>query len=187
MEADGITLVQVSNEESGVDDFAVSPVDSAVAFITRNQLFLVDKDGKNPRLVADDSQLPEDKKGTYEHGIIVNPVFSPDGQTLAYGLDGLHLYDLATGEDTHVLENMGNLTRYLNFNPYGRDASAWVASKTGSIIGTRNETGIVHMRRGAHVVSVMTKGGKDKRWTPDNEGTLAVARMSKAVNDYFGG
>ena len=86
-----------------------------------------------------------------------------------------------------IQKNMGNLTRYMSFNPFGRDDQAWVASKTGSIVGVRNETGIIHTRRGAHVVSVMTKGGTDKRWTPDNEGTLAVARMSKAVNDYFWG
>ncbi len=84
-----------------------------------------------------------------------------------------------------IQKNMGNLTRYMNFNPFGRDDKAWVASKTGSITGVRNETGIIHTRRGAHVVSVMTKGGKDKRWTPDNEGTVAVAKTSKAVNDYF--
>ncbi len=86
-----------------------------------------------------------------------------------------------------IQKNMGNLTRYMNFNPFGRDDKAWVASKTGSITGVRNETGIIHTRRGAHVVSVMTKNGKDRKWTPDNEGTLAVAKMSKAVNDYFWG
>ena len=84
-----------------------------------------------------------------------------------------------------IQKNMGNLTRYLNFNPYGRDAQAWVASKTGSITGTRNETGIIHTRRGAHVVAVMTKGCKDKRWTPDNEGTVAVARVSEALYQRF--
>ncbi|MBI1802181.1 MAG: serine hydrolase [Chloroflexi bacterium] len=84
-----------------------------------------------------------------------------------------------------VQKNMGNLTRYIAFNPYGRDQTAWVASKTGSINGVRNETGILHSRRGAHVVSVMTKRCTDKRWTPDNEGTVAVAKMSKAIADHF--
>jgi len=31
----------------------------------------------------------------------------------------------------------------------------------------------------------MTKGCKDKQWTPDNEGTLAVARVSQGIYDYF--
>ncbi len=86
-----------------------------------------------------------------------------------------------------VQKNMGNLTRYMNFNPYGRDKDAWVVSKTGSIVGVRNETGIIHTKRHAYVVAVMTKGCKDKQWTPDNEGTITVAKVSKAVNDYFHG
>jgi len=86
-----------------------------------------------------------------------------------------------------VQKYMGNLTRYLRFNPYARASQDWVASKTGSILGVRNETGIIHTRRGAHVISVMTKGCKDKKWTPDNEGTLAVAKVSRAINRYFHG
>jgi len=86
-----------------------------------------------------------------------------------------------------VQKYMGNLTRYLRFNPYARASQDWVASKTGSILGVRNETGILHTRRGAHVISVMTKGCKDKKWTPDNEGTLAVAKVSRAINRYFHG
>jgi hypothetical protein len=62
-----------------------------------------------------------------------------------------------------------------------------VASKTGSILGVRNETGLIHTRRGAHVIAVMTKGCKDKRWTPDNEGTLTVAKVSREIYDYFYG
>ena len=84
-----------------------------------------------------------------------------------------------------VQKYMGNLTRYVPFNPWARGSQEWVASKTGSILGVRNETGIIHTRRGAHVISVMTKGCKDKQWTPDNEGTLAVARVSQGIYDYF--
>ena len=84
-----------------------------------------------------------------------------------------------------IQKNMGNLTRYMNFNPFGTDKRSWVASKTGSIDGTRNETGIIHTKDSAHVLSVMTKECKDKQWTPENEATLAVAKISKAVNEAF--
>jgi hypothetical protein len=106
MQADGITTGQVTDEEAGVDSFAVSPLDGGLAFVTANQLFLMDGDGTDRRLIADDSQLDEDEKGTYFYGLIGAPVFSPDGQTLAYALDGLHLYDLAI-EDS--CSNLGNL------------------------------------------------------------------------------
>jgi beta-lactamase class A len=84
-----------------------------------------------------------------------------------------------------IQKNMGNLTRYMPFNPFANDKQAWVASKTGSITGTRNETGIIHTKTTAHVVSVMSKDCKDERWTPDNEATVAVAKISKAVADVF--
>jgi beta-lactamase class A len=84
-----------------------------------------------------------------------------------------------------IQKNMGNLTRYMNFNPFGNDKQAWVASKTGSITGTRNETGIIHTKDSAHIVSVMSKDCTDERWTPDNEATVAVAKISKAVDKAF--
>ena len=84
-----------------------------------------------------------------------------------------------------VQKQMGNLTRYLDFNPGGRDKQAWVASKTGGVKGVRTECGIVHDRRGAHIIAVMTKGCPDLRWTPDNEGVTAIARISAAVYRHF--
>jgi len=84
-----------------------------------------------------------------------------------------------------IQKNMGNLTRFMSFNPYDDDKQVWVASKTGSITGVRNETGLIHTQDGAHVTAVMTKDCKDEKWTPDNEGTLAVAKLSKAVADHF--
>ena len=36
---------------------------------------------------------------------IVHPVFSLNGETIAYGYRGLNFYALATGVSNHVLEN----------------------------------------------------------------------------------
>jgi Tol biopolymer transport system component len=109
LEADGFTTVQITDETAGVQDFAVSPADGSLAFVSNNQLFLVDGDGENRRLVADDSQVDKEGEDYSFRGFIEAPVFSPDGRTLAYAFDGLHLYNLASGEDEHVLTNLGNL------------------------------------------------------------------------------
>jgi beta-lactamase class A len=107
-------------------------------------------------------------------------------------MSNLYAGRLLSDENTQAMLNimrvqkyMGNLTRYIPFNPWARASQDWVASKTGSILGVRNETGILHTRRGAHVISVMTKGCKDKKWTADNEGTLAVAEVSRGIYDHF--
>ncbi|HLC05451.1 MAG TPA: hypothetical protein VJK02_20635 [Anaerolineales bacterium] len=109
LEADGVTTRQITYVEAGVHDFAVSPADGSLAFVSNNQLFLVDGDGENRRLIADDSQVDKEREDYAFRGLIEAPVFSPDGRTLAYAFDGLHLHDVASGEDEHVLTNLGNL------------------------------------------------------------------------------
>jgi Tol biopolymer transport system component len=37
--------------------------------------------------------------------VINSPVFSPDGQTLAYGYKGLNIYNISTGASDLVMEN----------------------------------------------------------------------------------
>jgi Tol biopolymer transport system component len=109
LEADGVTKRQITDEAGGVDDFAVSRADGSLAFIRDNQLFLQDGKGGNRRRIADDSQVDRTSEELVFRGFIEAPEFSPDGQTLAYAFDGLHLYDITSGEDSHVLTNLGNL------------------------------------------------------------------------------
>ncbi len=109
LEADGLTRLQITHESAGVEKFAVSAADGSLAFVVDTRLFLVGGDGENRRLIADGHQVDPSLEDYVFHGLIGQVVFSPDGRTLAYSFDGLHLYDLATGEDEHVLTNLGNL------------------------------------------------------------------------------
>jgi Tol biopolymer transport system component len=109
LDADGETSVQVTHEELGVQEFAVSPADGGLAIVSNNQLFLMDAAGENRLLIADESHVDRHVDDPGFTTAVTSPVFSPDGQTLAYALDGLHLYDLATGQDDHVLFDLGNL------------------------------------------------------------------------------
>jgi Tol biopolymer transport system component len=107
--ADGVTTEQMTDEAGEWMTSAVSPADGSLALITDNRLFLQDGDGKDRRLVADASQVDITSEDYVFRGLVESPVFSPDGRTLAYAFDGLHLYNLASGEDAHVLTNLGNL------------------------------------------------------------------------------
>lgn len=109
LEADGFTTVQLTDEPGGVDDFAVSRADGSLAVVSDNRLVLQDIEGTGRRIVADASQVEETIEDYVFRGFVESPEFSPDGRTLAYAFDGLHLYDVETGQDAHVLSNLGNL------------------------------------------------------------------------------
>ena len=98
MERDGKTRTQLTFEPVNVWDFDVSGADGSLAYETNNQLVLIHADGSNRRVVAENPPNP-DIRAFY------NPVFSPDGQTLAFAHNGLNLYSIATGTSSLVLTN----------------------------------------------------------------------------------
>lgn len=108
LERDGITRKQITEEPLGVGNFAVSSKGD-VAYITNNKLFIMDAKGRNRQMIADGDMVIATGEETYFNKIIQKPSFSPNGKTLAYGLNGIHLYKVSTGKDEQVLVNFGNL------------------------------------------------------------------------------
>ena len=56
-----------------------------------------------------------------------------------------------------------------------------IASKTGSLNATRSDVAIVAGKTGPIVMAIYTYDNADQGWSVDNEGELAVAKISKAV------
>jgi Tol biopolymer transport system component len=109
IEKDGKTIQQVTSEPVNVGNYGVSPADGSVAYVVNNQIVLVNADGSNRRMLVDGGAVDENNPFVNR---ISNPVFSPDGKTLAYGHQGLNFYSLPTGANTRAIENqvkdMGN-------------------------------------------------------------------------------
>jgi beta-lactamase class A len=62
---------------------------------------------------------------------------------------------------------------------------AWrVASKNGSVRGVRNDVALVRGNGLSYVVVLMSRDCRDLRYSPDNEATLCLARIARAVHDH---
>jgi hypothetical protein len=105
MENDGVTVSQVTQETSAVQAFDVSVLDGSVALVTNNQLYIVDSDGSNRRLMVDNAAANSEAGDFFYTQRISDPRFSPDGRYLAFGFDGLWIVDLSTNQAIHLLQN----------------------------------------------------------------------------------
>lgn len=98
LERDGRTKTQLTFEPTNVTEYDVSVTDGSIAYVSENQLLLVHGDGSDRRLVLDGG--PREMNAWVTH-----PVLSGDGRMLAYGRDGLNLYDVGTQTSSVVLPN----------------------------------------------------------------------------------
>jgi hypothetical protein len=102
IERGGTTQHQITSEPVNVNDYDVSLVDGSVAYVANNQLLWINADGSNRRVIVDGGAV--DPNNPFISNMS-SPVFSPDGQTLAYGYKGLQLYAVSTGQSELVIEN----------------------------------------------------------------------------------
>ena len=102
IERDGTTQHQITSEPVNVNDYDVSVVDGSVAYVANNQLLWINADGSSRRVIVDGGAV--DPNNPFISNMS-SPVFSPDGQTLAYGYKGLQLYAVSTGQSELVIEN----------------------------------------------------------------------------------
>lgn len=111
LERDGVTLTRLTDEAAAVEAFAVSPVDGSVAYLTANQINLIEADGSARTRLVDggppDDSLPNETR-------IRSLAWSPDGRTLAYGLNGVNVYSFESESSTAILPNK---TRDAEGNP----------------------------------------------------------------------
>jgi WD40 repeat protein len=102
IERDGTNRQQLTSEPVHVNEYGVSPADGSIAYVANNQLLSVNADGSGRRVLVDGGPVDENNPFL---SMINSPVFSPDGQTLAYGYKGLNLYAVSTGASNLVIQN----------------------------------------------------------------------------------
>lgn len=102
LEKDANTVSQITFETANVEDYGVSPVDGSVAYVVNNQLFTINAEGGNRSLIVDGGALDEINPFVNK---LSNPVWSNDGQTIAFGYKGLNFYSIASGQYNLLIPN----------------------------------------------------------------------------------
>jgi Tol biopolymer transport system component len=102
LERDGRTLKQITAEPADVESYDVNQNDGRVVYISNNQMLLINADGSGRQLLLDGGVQDVNNPFLTD---IQSAVWSPDGQTIAYGFGGLNFYAVATGVSNRVLEN----------------------------------------------------------------------------------
>ncbi len=72
------------------------------------------------------------------------------------------------------------LPRFIETSDTSEVPSA-IANKTGSLDALRADVALVYTKNGKIVISAFTYENKDQRWNADNEGTMTLAKLGKAV------
>jgi Tol biopolymer transport system component len=181
IDAGGAAAHQVTSEPGGVIQFDVSPTDGQVAYITGNQLYLINSDGSGRTLLVDGGEV-EDQNRTYQYTQQLNGVrWAPTGEMLAYGQNGIHLYFIAEQSDVHLIENEieelegGQLHPVAIISPVSWSPDAVfllveIGFLEGGVLGT------YHLQND-HLVRFGGFGGMccHPSWTPDGRSVLVAS------------
>ena len=102
LEKDGVTVTQLTFEPANVDDYDVSQVDGSVVYESNNQLLTINADGSNRSLIFDGGPIDDNNSFLTS---VRSPVWSPDGQSIAFGYQGLNFYSIVSGQSNRVLDD----------------------------------------------------------------------------------
>jgi hypothetical protein len=104
VEADGRTLTRITNERDEVTEFDVSADGAALVYVTENLLVRADADGGNRTVLVTGAALTG-QDDDFVVRMIVNPRWSPDGEQIAFGMNGVNLIPAAGGEPVMIQQS----------------------------------------------------------------------------------
>ncbi|MBA3468755.1 MAG: PD40 domain-containing protein [Herpetosiphonaceae bacterium] len=106
LEVDGITSSQITSEAAadGVREYAISPADGSLLYISGNDLIRTDKHGANRTVLVDGPAISDPNDLNAHHaGDITSPVWSPDGSQIAFGLGGVNVMAASGGTPALIM------------------------------------------------------------------------------------
>ena len=179
LERDGVAQTQVTDESTQVSSYDVSRVDGSVAYVSSNQLYLVNADGSNRRLLVDNAAADPEAAHYFYRQRISDPLFSADGRYLAYAFDGVWILDLSTNQAVHLVTNQLEETENGAISPEAFYAPLAWAPNSGQLllsVGGLESSTLAFLDPGADpVIEVESSGGIvccHVAWAPDSKTVL---------------
>src|SRR3990172_336679 len=96
IERDGVTKTQITRESTPVTGFDVSRADGALAYVVDNDLVRADANGQSRTVLVEAEPFDPNAEGGINRAL-TNPLWSPDGAWIAYGLNGVNMIPAAGG------------------------------------------------------------------------------------------
>src|SRR3990172_5393028 len=92
LDQDGIPVTQPPFEPANVNDYDVSMMDGSVVYVSNNQLLTINAEGSSRSTIFDGDSVN-------------SPVWSPNGETIAFAYKGLNFYSVVSGQSNRVLND----------------------------------------------------------------------------------
>jgi hypothetical protein len=102
---DRSSTIQLTSEPENVDEFAINPITGQIAYLTNNQVYLINADTTGRTLLIDGSGTDQTSDEYFFREKIAGLSWNNDGTELAYGQNGLNLYTLASSTSEKIIEN----------------------------------------------------------------------------------
>jgi beta-lactamase class A len=177
---DAVTLMIVLSDNSAtnmvIDAVGVEAVNRRMGELSLRQTFL----NRKVYLPAE-SELPEERA---RFGLGVTTA----AEMLAL-FEGLYKGEVVDSESSRRMIDILSRQRDLDQIPRFLTGPEWrdvkVAHKTGALNRVRNDVGIVYTPSGDYVLSLFAQDAEDEKWTPDNEASLCLARLARAILVHF--
>ena len=185
MSFDGKTLDQITNEDSPVTGLDVSQVDGTLAYVSNNQLLLADAGGGNRRLLLAGQTVAQGSITDRLTKEISDPLWSPDGTSLAYSLNGIKLFNIKTNQSFNLIPNIpppnGSVTPYQIFRPL-----AWSQDGTKLAAQLERDTGssilIIPIDQGTPVFPQDTLPCCQVSWSTDGHSLFVASPSSQNIS-----
>lgn len=174
-------LQQITFETVSVTEYSVSPTDGRVAFVTKNQIFIAGPDGSNPKMIVDGSPVDDASDRYHFQRKISGLAWSPDGSLIAYGQDGINLYQVGAAQTHKIIPNQININEdgklipeklYFpdEFSPSGARLLVNVGYSEGATLAALEISTGKLVTFGSGVVCCQPA------WTPDSRAVLVASK-----------